>query len=168
MEVGFVGLGRMGQAMARNLLKMGHRVFVFNRTRSRTEELREEGATVADSPAGACKDNIVITMLADDDAVEEVVLGSGRLLSALREDAIHVSMNTITVTLSEILTEAITRRASISSPRRFSDARKPQQRQSSSSSPPANRSRSIAASCCSTTSERKHLSSISSRRRPIW
>jgi 3-hydroxyisobutyrate dehydrogenase-like beta-hydroxyacid dehydrogenase len=106
MEVGFVGLGRMGQAMARNLLKMGHRLFVFNRTRSRAEELREEGATVADSPAGACKANIVITMLADDDAVEEVVLGSGRLISALREDAIHVSMSTITVALSEILTEA--------------------------------------------------------------
>jgi 3-hydroxyisobutyrate dehydrogenase-like beta-hydroxyacid dehydrogenase len=105
MEVGFIGLGRMGQAMARNLLKAGHRVFVYNRTRSRAEELRDERAEVADSPAGACKANIVITMLADD-AVEEVVLGNGRLISALREDAIHVSMSTITVALSEILTEA--------------------------------------------------------------
>ena len=77
MNVGFIGLGRMGQAMARNLLKAGHRVFVFNRTRSRAEELRDEGAEVADSPAGVCKGDIVITMLADDDAVEEIVLGSG-------------------------------------------------------------------------------------------
>src|SRR3984893_7254325 len=106
MEVGFIGLGRMGQAMARHLLKAGHRGFVFNRTRSRAEELREEGAVVADSPAGACKANIVITMLADDDAVEEVVLGSGRMISALKEDAIHVSMSTIAVALSEVLTEA--------------------------------------------------------------
>jgi 3-hydroxyisobutyrate dehydrogenase-like beta-hydroxyacid dehydrogenase len=106
MEVGFIGLGRMGQAMARNLLKMGHRVFVFNRTRSRAEELREEGAVVADSPAGACKANIVVTMLADDDAVEQVVFGGGGIISALREDAIHVSMSTITVALSEVLTEA--------------------------------------------------------------
>ena len=80
MEVGFIGLGRMGQAMARNLLKAGHRVFVFNRTRSRAEELRDEGAEVADSPAGACKGDILITMLADDDAVEEIVLGSGGVL----------------------------------------------------------------------------------------
>jgi 3-hydroxyisobutyrate dehydrogenase-like beta-hydroxyacid dehydrogenase len=106
MEVGFIGLGRMGRAMARNLLKAGHRVFVFNRTRSRAEELRDEGADVADSPAGACKGNIVITMLADDNAVEEIVLGSGGIIKALRENAIHLSMSTITVALSEALTEA--------------------------------------------------------------
>ena len=106
MNVGFFGLGRMGQAMARNLLKAGHRVFVFNRTRARAEELRDEGAEVADSPAGACKGDIVITMLADDDAVEEIVLGSGGVIGALRENAIHPSMSTISVALSEVLTEA--------------------------------------------------------------
>jgi 3-hydroxyisobutyrate dehydrogenase-like beta-hydroxyacid dehydrogenase len=68
--------------------------------------LRDEGAEVADSPAGACKADIVITMLANDDAVEEVVLGSGRVIAALRENAIHLSMSTITVALSEELTEA--------------------------------------------------------------
>jgi 3-hydroxyisobutyrate dehydrogenase-like beta-hydroxyacid dehydrogenase len=106
MNVGFIGLGHMGQAMARNLLKAGHRVFVYNRTRSRAEELRDEGAEVADSPAGACKGDIVITMLADDDAVEEVVLGSGGVIRALHENAIHLSMSTITVGFSEVLTEA--------------------------------------------------------------
>jgi 3-hydroxyisobutyrate dehydrogenase-like beta-hydroxyacid dehydrogenase len=106
MDVGFIGLGRMGQAMARNLLKAGHRVFVYNRTRTRSEELRDEGAEVADSPAGACKGDIVITMLADDDAVEEIVLGSGGLIRALHENAIHLSMSTITVGFSEVLTEA--------------------------------------------------------------
>ena len=106
MEVGFIGLGRIGQAMARNLLKAGHRVFVYNRTRSRAEELRDEGAEVAGSTAGACKGDIVITMLADDDAVEEIVLGSGGVIKALREDAIHLSMSTITVGFSEVLTEA--------------------------------------------------------------
>ena len=92
--------------MARNLLKAGHRVIVFNRTRSRAEELRDEGAEVADSPAGTCKGDIVITMLADDNAVEEIVLGSGGIIKALRENAIHLSMSTITVALSEALTEA--------------------------------------------------------------
>jgi 3-hydroxyisobutyrate dehydrogenase-like beta-hydroxyacid dehydrogenase len=82
MGVGFIGLGRMRQAMARNLLKAGFRVTVFNRTRCRAEELRSAGAEVADSPAGACKGGAVVTMLADDAAVEEVVLGSGRVIDA--------------------------------------------------------------------------------------
>jgi 3-hydroxyisobutyrate dehydrogenase-like beta-hydroxyacid dehydrogenase len=96
----------MGQAMAHNLLKAGHRVCVYNRTRNRAEELRDEGAEVADSPASACKGDIVITMLADDDAVEEIVLGSGGVIRALRENAVHLSMSTITVGFSEVLTEA--------------------------------------------------------------
>lgn len=103
MDVGFIDLGRMGQAMARTLLKAGHRVIIYNR---RAEELRDEGAEVADSPAGACNGEIVVTMLADDDAVEEVVLGSGRIIGALRQDAIDLSMSTISVALSEELTEA--------------------------------------------------------------
>jgi 3-hydroxyisobutyrate dehydrogenase-like beta-hydroxyacid dehydrogenase len=53
-----------------------------------------------------CKGDIVITMLADDDAVEEIILGSGGVIRALRESAIHLSMSTITVRFSEVLTEA--------------------------------------------------------------
>jgi 3-hydroxyisobutyrate dehydrogenase-like beta-hydroxyacid dehydrogenase len=105
MDIGFIGLGRMGLPMARNLVKAGHRVVVWDRTRGRSEELRDEGAEIADSPAGACQGEIVITMLANDDAVEEVVLGSGRVISALRQNAIHLSMSTISVALSEELTE---------------------------------------------------------------
>jgi 3-hydroxyisobutyrate dehydrogenase-like beta-hydroxyacid dehydrogenase len=105
MDVGFIGLGRMGRPMARNLLKAGHRVVVWDRTRRRAEELRDEGAEIADTPAGACKGEIVITMLANDDAVEEVVLGSGHVVSALRQNAIYLSMSTISVALSEELTE---------------------------------------------------------------
>jgi 3-hydroxyisobutyrate dehydrogenase-like beta-hydroxyacid dehydrogenase len=103
MDVGFIGLGRMGLPMARNLMKAAHRVVVWDRTPTRPESLRDEGAEVADSPAGACKADIVITMLANDDAVEEVV-GSGRVISALRQNAIHLSMSTISVALSEELT----------------------------------------------------------------
>lgn len=105
MDVGFIGVGRMGWPMARNLVRAGHRVVVWDRTRSRAEELRDEGAEIADTPAGACQGEIVITMLANDDAVEEVVLGSGRVISALPQDAIHLSMSTISVALSEELTE---------------------------------------------------------------
>src|ERR1700757_1292176 len=106
MDVGFIGLGRMGLPMARNLVKAAHRVVVWDRTPTRPESLRDEGAEVADSPAGAGKADIVVTMLANDDAVEEVVLGSGRVISALRQNAIHLSMSTISVALSEELTGA--------------------------------------------------------------
>jgi 3-hydroxyisobutyrate dehydrogenase-like beta-hydroxyacid dehydrogenase len=106
MDVGFIGLGHMGQAMARNLLKSGLNVTVWDRTRSRAEALREDGAMVADTPAGACTGEVVITMLADDRAVEDVILGSGHVLRAMKENAIHVSMSTITTALSEELTQA--------------------------------------------------------------
>jgi 3-hydroxyisobutyrate dehydrogenase-like beta-hydroxyacid dehydrogenase len=106
MNVGFIGLGHMGQAMARNLLKSGIKVTVWDRTKSHADTLREDGAMVATSPAAACSSEAVITMLADDRAVEDVILGSGRVIRVLAEDAIHVSMSTITVALSEKLTEA--------------------------------------------------------------
>lgn len=106
MDVGFIGLGHMGQAMARNLLKSGINVTVWDRTRSHAEALREDGAMVADTPAAACTGEVVITMLADDSAVEDVILGSGRVIGALPENAVHVSMSTITVALSQELTEA--------------------------------------------------------------
>jgi len=105
MDVGFIGLGNMGQAMARNLLKAGHRVTVFNRSRHKAEPLAAEGARIADSPAEACQP-VVITMLADDAAVEAAMLGHSGGLSTLAKDAVHVSMSTISVALSDRLAEA--------------------------------------------------------------
>ena len=106
MDVGFIGLGHMGAPMARNLLKAGHHLIVYNRTRSKAEALAREGAQIADRVADACQGEILITMLADDPAVEGVVFGDGGALSALRRDAIHISMSTISVALSDHLTEA--------------------------------------------------------------
>lgn len=106
MKVGFVGLGAMGTPMARNLLKAGHEVTVYNRTRQRAEELAHEGAKVADRPAGAAAGKVVITMLADDPAVEDTLLGSGNLLAAMEPGQVHVSMSTISVALSTCLAEA--------------------------------------------------------------
>ena len=70
MEMGFIGLGAMGEPMARNLFKAGHALKVYNRTRSRAEALASEGATLAETPAAACTAGVVDTMLADDAAVE--------------------------------------------------------------------------------------------------
>jgi 3-hydroxyisobutyrate dehydrogenase-like beta-hydroxyacid dehydrogenase len=101
----------MGQAMARNLLKAGHAVTVYNRTRSRAEALQAEGAHIANTPAQACGGEVLITMLADDRAVEEVLFG-GNTLSALAPHAVHVSMSTLSVALSQRLQETHTQAGS--------------------------------------------------------
>ena len=106
MDVGFIGLGQMGQAMALNLVKAGHRVVVFNRTRAKAEALASEGAEIAESVADACRRPVLITMLAGDDAVEAVFFGNGNGLSALGQGAVHISMSTISVALSDRLAEA--------------------------------------------------------------
>jgi 3-hydroxyisobutyrate dehydrogenase-like beta-hydroxyacid dehydrogenase len=106
MKVGFIGLGNMGSAMARNLIKAGPDVVVYNRTPAKAEALSREGARAAKSLAEACQAEAVITMLADDTAVEAVVFGADGLLAHLPAEAIHVSMSTISVTLSERLAAA--------------------------------------------------------------
>src|SRR6476660_9681424 len=106
MKIGFIGLGNMGQGIARNLLKAGHEVIVYNRTRNRAEPLLAEGASLADTPSQACQAAVVFSMLADDRAIEEVFFGPGGALSALPKSSIHVSLSTISVALSRRLAEA--------------------------------------------------------------
>lgn len=105
MKLGFVGLGNMGMAMARNLLRAGHEVTVYNRSAAKGEQLRAEGAKVAGSPAEACQGEAVITMLADDHAVEEVLFGREGILAAGNPGLIHVSMSTISTALSKRMAE---------------------------------------------------------------
>ena len=107
MKIGFIGLGNMGSAMARNLIKAGHTLTVYNRTRSRAELFQSLGAKVAESPAAAASAaEALITMLADDHAVENVIFAPGNVLQALPAGAVHVSMSTISVALSRRLAEA--------------------------------------------------------------
>ncbi|MGA8182056.1 MAG: NAD(P)-dependent oxidoreductase [Terriglobia bacterium] len=107
MKAGFIGLGNMGLPMARNLLKAGHEVTVYNRTRERAESLRTEGATIAGQAADTCGSDILITMLADDRAVRAVVF-DGQLIPRLAPGAVHVSMSTISVALAQELARAHT------------------------------------------------------------
>lgn len=106
MKVGLIGLGGMGTGMAKSLLRAGHCVTVFNRTQARAEALRGAGATVATTVADACRSEIVMTMLADDAALESLVFGEGGILSSLPRGGVHVSCSTIGVALSERLTAA--------------------------------------------------------------
>jgi 3-hydroxyisobutyrate dehydrogenase-like beta-hydroxyacid dehydrogenase len=103
MEVGLIGLGSMGSGIAKSLLRAGHRLTVFNRTRTRAEALRSDGANVAGSIADACRGEAVLTMLADDAAVETQVLGPGGILASLPRGGVHVSLSTISVALSDRL-----------------------------------------------------------------
>jgi 3-hydroxyisobutyrate dehydrogenase-like beta-hydroxyacid dehydrogenase len=103
MQVGFIGLGRMGSGMAANLLAAGHTLTVFNRNPAKAEALVTKGAQLAKTPGDAACGDVVITMLADDRALEHVVFGENGILPALAPGAIHVSMSTISVALAERL-----------------------------------------------------------------
>lgn len=106
MKVGFIGIGRMGIGMAGRLLQAGHELTVYNRTPDKAKPLVALGAKPAAKISEACRGDVAITMLADDEAVESVVFGEGGILQSLGKDAIHVSMSTISVALSEKLTAA--------------------------------------------------------------
>lgn len=105
MNIGIIGLGMMGRALARNLLRAGHQVSVWNRTASRAEELRAEGALLTKSPAATCLGDITITCLSDDAAVTAVVFGEQGIAAALPAGSIHVSMSTISPALTRQLAE---------------------------------------------------------------
>jgi len=113
MKVGFIGLGNMGAGIAANLLKAGHEVTVYNRTASKAEPLVKQGARHALRVEDACGGDAVMTMLSDDSALEGVVFGDGGgadkagnagIVGTLKKGAIHISMSTISVALSQKLT----------------------------------------------------------------
>jgi 3-hydroxyisobutyrate dehydrogenase-like beta-hydroxyacid dehydrogenase len=106
MKVGFIGLGRMGEGMAANLLKAGHEITVYNRTLAKAAPLAAQGAKVAAKVAEACQGDAVITMLANDEAVSGVVFGDGGIVACLRPGAIHISSSTIGTAFSGKLTAA--------------------------------------------------------------
>ncbi|MDC0708242.1 NAD(P)-dependent oxidoreductase [Stigmatella sp. ncwal1] len=105
MKVGLIGLGNMGRGVAQNLLNAGHELVVYNRTRAKAEPFQAKGARIAGTPQEAARGaEAVLSLLADDPAVEEAVLGREGLLSGLERGAIHISSSTISVALSERLT----------------------------------------------------------------
>src|SRR5882757_6599697 len=90
MKTGFIGLGRMGSAMAANLLKAGNDVTVFNRSPGKLRPLIELGAHAAASIADACRGELTVTMLADDTAVADAAFSTGGIINVLPKGAIHL------------------------------------------------------------------------------
>src|SRR6187431_3307726 len=107
MKLGVVGLGSMGFAMAESLLAQGHQLLLYNRTREKAQPLRDAGARICATPGEAAAEaEVVISMLADDSALEAVTFGSAGILAGLQPGAVHVSSSTISVALSAQLAAA--------------------------------------------------------------
>ncbi|MGC9222602.1 MAG: NAD(P)-dependent oxidoreductase [Terracidiphilus sp.] len=111
MKIGFLGLGKMGTPMAMHLLAAGHELRVWNRSEGKADPLIHEGAILAGTPAEAeLGADAVVTMLFDDAAHEQVVFGANGLMDAMSPGVLHISASTISVALSERLTQEHTRR----------------------------------------------------------
>jgi len=94
--IGFIGLGQMGKPMAANLLKAGYRLHAYNRSADRVQDLGTDGVTPAIRPAeAAARGGIVVTMVANDTALEEVVSGPGGFGEVLGDGGVHLSMSTV-------------------------------------------------------------------------
>jgi 3-hydroxyisobutyrate dehydrogenase-like beta-hydroxyacid dehydrogenase len=111
MKIGFIGLGNMGAAIAANLVRAHHDVAVWNRSAEKARNLVNAGAVLATNPrAAATGREIVITMLADDAALESVLSGPEGVFEGLRPGALHVSMSTISVaTAARVASQHIAR-----------------------------------------------------------
>ncbi len=103
-SVGFIGLGIMGRGMARNLIKSGFSVTVYNRTRARSEELAADGAIIAETPADAVRGkDFVITMLSDPAAVQAVIEGEHGLAAGLGAGTVLIDCSTVDPETSAML-----------------------------------------------------------------
>ncbi len=105
MQIAFLGTGQMGAAIARRLHVAGHRVMVWNRTPKKVEALAQEGLTIASCIENALEEaEVVFTMLTDDAAIRQVILGDQGAIALIPPGGIHVSLSTLSVAMSQQLT----------------------------------------------------------------
>jgi 3-hydroxyisobutyrate dehydrogenase-like beta-hydroxyacid dehydrogenase len=111
MKIGFIGLGIMGSRMAANLQKHGYDLVVFNRTRAKAQSLLDKGASFAESPAKLAEQvDVVFTMLAHPDAVEQAALGRNGFLTHLKPNALWVDCSSVNPSFSKKMAAAATAR----------------------------------------------------------
>jgi len=104
MKIAFLGLGNMGIPMVTNLMNAGHELVLYNRTAEKADAFVEQGAKYFGTPKEAVSEcEVAITMLANDEAVEQVLFGDDGLLAGLPEGAVHISSSTISVDLVQKL-----------------------------------------------------------------
>ena len=102
MEIGFIGLGRMGQAIAGNLLRAGHALSVWNRSPAAAQALVAGGARLAGEPAATAGGEVLLSMLADDEAHRRVLIDGG-VFAAAAPGLIYVNLATVSVALAREL-----------------------------------------------------------------
>src|SRR2546423_8261033 len=109
--ISYLGLGTMGSGMASNLLKAGYQLTVWNRSAEKSKAFARKGARVADIPADAARNvDLVIYMLSNDEAVEEVVFGANGILRGVKEGQIAIDMSTVLPATSRREEEAYAKR----------------------------------------------------------
>lgn len=107
MSIGFIGLGMMGKPMALRLMEKGFSLHVFSRTRSKAEELLEKGAIWCRNPRAIMEESeIVISMISDSRALEEVSIGHEGVLEGIRGNGVHIDMSTVSPTTTKKLEQA--------------------------------------------------------------
>jgi len=111
-RIGWIGAGRMGHAMAARLLRAGHDVAVWNRTRAKAEDLREIGGVLADSIAELADRDVVFTMVSADADLLQVLLGDGGLLTQDQIPAVIIDSSTVSAETSAVVREAVQARGS--------------------------------------------------------
>ena len=105
--VGMIGLGLLGRPMAANLVKAGFPVVVWNRTRAKAEELVRAGARLAGTPReAAASSEVLITIVSDPPALEEVLWGANGALEGLRRGSIYVDSSTVAPSLAQRIAAA--------------------------------------------------------------
>jgi len=111
MKIGFIGLGIMGSRMAANLQKHGYDLVVFNRTRAKAQPLIDDGATFAESPAKVAEQvDVLFTMLAHPDAVQQAALGRDGFLSHLKPNALWIDCSSVNPSFSKKMAAEAARR----------------------------------------------------------
>jgi len=111
-RIGFIGMGTMGKPMAKNLIEAGFALTVYNRTRSKAEEMRDHlGAEIADSPKEvALNSDVVVSCVTDSAAVEEIALGTDGIIEGAKEGLIYIDCSTISPVTTKRVAEALSER----------------------------------------------------------
>lgn len=107
LSIGFIGIGVMGKSMVHHLMQEGHKVYVYNRTKAKTDSLVQDGANWCDTPKELVKQvDVVMTMVGYPHDVEEVYFGIDGILENANEGTITIDFTTSTPTLAKRINEA--------------------------------------------------------------
>src|SRR6202789_3445461 len=108
-KVGWIGLGKMGIPMSQSLIKAGFPVIVYNRSKEKEESLKASGASVASTPAALIQQaDIIILMVTDDKAIDDIFKGTGGLLGAGASGKIIINMSTVSPAIGKEMAAACT------------------------------------------------------------